>query len=238
MRAACVSATATEARLIVSSQFGRSAELNAREFNRRVADPALFSGGGSVAALAAAGAGALTLLVGRLAARRKSNAHAVDTLRTALAVTETLIERFYSAADLDLVVLDRLLDAQRALKHGGKRGEYADALREAARSPLQLADDCVTLLGQIELLTPFATRFTVSDLSAAAALSEGACRAALHTADVNIALLHDESSADEEEVGRLAAAARRAREAAAERSGRIQHAASRTIVANVENCHA
>jgi formiminotetrahydrofolate cyclodeaminase len=43
---------------------------------------------------------------------------------------------------------------------------------------------------------PIATRFTASDLGAAAALAEGAVRAALLTADVNIQLLREAHGGD------------------------------------------
>lgn len=180
----------------LSAQFGRSAELSAREFNRRVADPELFSGGGSVAALSAAGAGAVTHLVARLSARRRANVAAADELASSIDAIEQLVERFYAAADHDLIVLDQLLAAQRALKGGAPRRDYIAALFDAARSPIELAEDGLRLLDEIERQLPYASRFTVSDLGAAAALVAGACAAALLTAEVNLALLRDEADAD------------------------------------------
>jgi formiminotetrahydrofolate cyclodeaminase len=191
----------------LSSQFGRCAELTAREFNVRVADPELFSGGGSVAALVAANACALALLVGRLSARRRVNVDAQPAINGTLSSIETLSEWFYGAADQDLIVLDELLAAQRGLKQGGSRADYSAALLRAARSPLELAERCAQLVAHISTLTSTASRFTVSDLGAAAALAAGACRAALLTVDVNIALLRDERGFDQSVVEPLAARA-------------------------------
>ena len=191
----------------MSSQFGRCAELTAREFNLRVGRSELFSGGGSVAAPGGRHACALALLVGRLSARRRVNADAQATIVATLASIEALTEWFYGAADQDLIVLDELLAAQRALKQGGARADFTAALLRAARSPLELAERCAQLVAHVNSLTPSASRFTVSDLGAAAALAAGACRAALLTVDVNIALLRDERCVDQSVVEPLAARA-------------------------------
>jgi formiminotetrahydrofolate cyclodeaminase len=196
----------------VSSQFGRSAELSAREFNSRVADPALFSGGGSVAALVGANACALSLLVARLAQRRRINSANQVDIAAAIAAIEAHTDAFYRAADTDLVVLDNLLGAQRGLKEGSTRAGYADALCAAARSPLELAERAATLIAVIARLVPFASRFTVSDLGAAAALAGGAARAALLTVDVNVALLRDELDLDAATLDELAERAAHARQ--------------------------
>jgi formiminotetrahydrofolate cyclodeaminase len=213
----------------LSSQFGRCAELTAREFNLRVADPELFSGGGSVAALVAANACALALLVGRLSVRRRANVDAQAAIGATLASIEALTEWFYSAADQDLIVLDELLAAQRALKQGGARADFTAALLRAARSPLELAERCAQLVAHVNSLTPSASRFTVSDLGAAAALAAGACRAALLTVDVNIALLRDERGVDQSVVEPLAARADDTFASVAKLGAAVQSAATAAI---------
>lgn len=167
------------------------AGLPAREFNRRIADPDVFCGGGSVAALACAGAAASALLVFRLSHRRKSNASRRDEIAQAIEATERLIEGFYAAADTDIASLQALLDAQRAAKVTGDRESYYLALERAALAPIQIAEGVEELLQIIVPHLPIATRFTISDLGAAATIAEGAARGALLTAEVNIALLRD-----------------------------------------------
>jgi formiminotetrahydrofolate cyclodeaminase len=180
-----------------------SADLSAREFNRRVADPEQFSGGGSVAAMAAAGAASVALLVMRLNARRRSNATQASVVEAGIAEVSSLTERFYRAADEDLWVLDRLLIAQRAAKRTGERDAYRAALTAAAESPIALARDVGALLARIDEHVPLSTRFTVSDLAAAAAIAEAAGRAALVTAEVNLALLKDDPDVNIERVRQL-----------------------------------
>jgi formiminotetrahydrofolate cyclodeaminase len=172
------------------------ADLTVRAFNDQIADPGVFSGGGSVAALAAASAGSLALLVMRLNAKRKVYQEQRPELEAAIDRMSRVVERFYQAADEDIEMLDQLLGAQRHQKATGDSADYISALTAAARSPIQLAELTVELVELIDSQMPLASRFTISDLGAAAVLAEGACRAALLTAEVNIALLRDIEGSD------------------------------------------
>ncbi len=178
--------------MTTSDQPDRVAALPAREFNRRIADPDVFCGGGSVAALACAGAAASALLVFRLSHRRRSNAQRRDEISAAIDTTERLIDEFYAAADADIASLQDLLAAQRMAKQTGERAPYYAALERAARAPIHIAEMVGELLDVIVPHLPVASRFTISDLGAAATIAEGAARGALLTAEVNIALLSDD----------------------------------------------
>lgn len=169
------------------------AALSAREFNQRIADPDVFCGGGSVAALASAGAAASALLVLRLSHRRKSNLPRREEIARAIAATEELIEELYAAADADIAALQLLLAAQRSAKSTGDRSDYIAALERAALAPITIAERVLDLLEIVVPHLPVATRFTISDLGAAATIAEGAARGALLTAEVNIALLAEDS---------------------------------------------
>jgi methenyltetrahydrofolate cyclohydrolase len=182
---------------------GHAAQLTARAFNEAISDPEVFCGGGSVAALSGAGAGATALLVMRLNARRKANAQHLERIYSAIQVTEDLIEACYRAADDDIRVLDELLAAQRALKASGNRDSFRQTLARAAESPMTVADRIAALLPLISDQLDLTPRFTVSDLGAAAVLAAGASRAALLTAEVNIALLSDDPEVDAGVVARL-----------------------------------
>jgi len=170
-------------------------DLSARAFNDRIADPGDFSGGGAVAALTAAAAASTALLVTVLSARRRKDASPSPLTPIARRISE-LRDRFYAAADDDIRALDQLLVAQRRLKLDPHRDAYVDALRAAAESPISLAEGIVVLLNLIHSQLSDATRFTVSDLGAAASLAGGAAQAALLTARVNVVLLRDEAGAE------------------------------------------
>lgn len=183
----------------------RVADRSAREFHRQIADPDIFCGGGSVAAITAAGAATTALLVMQLNVRRRSNAGKREEILDAIAETQAAIDAFHDAADLDIAILNELLAAHRASRSGGDQAGYLAALTRAAESPLSIADGIAALLETIESQLSISTRFTVSDLGAAAALAEGACRAALLTAEVNIALLGEADGADASTVRQLEA---------------------------------
>lgn len=170
------------------------AELSILDMNAAVADPDIFCGGGSIAALTASSAAALTRLVLGLAAKRKSNRDYQDAISAAATRVLQLEAEVASLADRDIEVLDDLLKAQRSLKKTDDRSEYARALKEAAESPVLIARACLELLEIITAQMDRATRFTVSDLGAAAALAQGAARAAIFTSEVNVALLENEDT--------------------------------------------
>lgn len=198
------------------------AELPAREFFDQIADPGVFSGGGSVAALAAAGAGATALLVMRLNLKRRSNAGIRDTIQRAVVETEAAIDAFHAAADEDIAILGVLLAAHRAARAGAGQDAYLAALTDAAESPLRMGERIATLLETIASQLSISTRFTVSDLGAAAVLAEGACRAALLTAEVNIALLGEADGVDCGTVQSLMQRRTEIRARVIERSGKIE----------------
>ncbi|MBA2453740.1 MAG: cyclodeaminase/cyclohydrolase family protein [Chloroflexia bacterium] len=199
-----------------------------QEFNRKVADPTFFCGGGSVAAISTSSSAALTLLVMRLSARRKANRECKANIERQIAELEVLQQRLYSAADSDLDVLDVLLNAQRHMKETGDRQAYQSALIAAARSPYEICRDSLQLLQMIEAQLPLASRFTVSDLGAAGALAMGAIQGAILTTDVNVALLRDEEGIDVTEIDRIEGDSIEVVRAAAEIAGRI---ASGTLAA-------
>lgn len=198
------------------------ADAPVRAFYGQIADPDVFCGGGSVAALSAAGAAATALLVMRLNVKRRSNAAVRDQIQRAIHQMEAATDAFYDAADDDIAILDELLVAHRAARAGGDQADYLSALRKAAESPLQMGEQIAMLLDTIAGQLPISTRFTVSDLGAAAVLAEGACRAALLTAEVNIALLKEADGADPDVAKALASRRAAIRNQVVERAETIE----------------
>lgn len=176
----------------------RFAEHSVSWIAAQVADPAHHSGGVVVAAVTLAGAAATAELVFELAARRKRNARRSGEIKEATAELQRLREQFLTAADRDVAVFQHLIEAQREAQerrdssHGD--GEAATRLvaayLAAADSPLSLAEAALGLMRLVEDHLDLGTRFTVSDLGAAAALAHGAIGAALLTAETNLALAH------------------------------------------------
>jgi len=208
-----------------------SAQQPITTFFASIADPDVFCGGGSVAAIAAAGAASTALLVMRIDQNRRVNQPEREQIAASISRTETIINRLYDLADSDIATLDVLLAAQRNLKageHGGQE-RYETALGDAARSPLAIGDASLELLRLIEAELPRAARFTVSDLGAAAVLMEGACRAAFLTAEVNIVLLREISDSEQAIPDAIDLHRSESLKAIIELAGRIETATHRRI---------
>ena len=99
----------------------------------------------------------------------------------------------------------------------------------AAKTPSDICQHCHRLLEIIEKQLPIASRFTVSDLGAAAELAMGAIRGAILTTDVNIALLREEPGCDPGEIDALESAAGEIVRASSDIAGRIATQSSDSI---------
>lgn len=205
------------------------ADTTAREFLGTIADPDVFSGGGSVAAVTGAGAASTALLVLRLNAKRKRNAGSLPVIERGISQLTELVDRLFRAADDDIATLQQLLDAQRSSKTTGKLDEYSAVLQKAAAGPISIAESIGEVLDVVVPQMEITTRFTVSDLGAAAVLAEGAARAALLTAEVNIALLRDLADPPNEAIQGLESRLRTIRRAIMDSSERIERTTRATI---------
>lgn len=131
-----------------------------------------------------------------LSRRRKSLADRRDELDALLTSLQQLRQRFLDGADQDIAVLTTLLSAQSRARRAETETERAraeaevhEALITATKTPIALSEAGIELLGILKEAVALATRFTVSDLGAAAALAQGAIEAILLMGEVNLALL-------------------------------------------------
>lgn len=176
--------------------------LPARTLFDQVADPAHNSGGGVVAGVTLAGAAASAELVLRLAARRKSLAGRADEITGLLNQIVAYRSSFEGSADRDIAAFSELVETQRAVKP--LRDQDPDEVRRrlqvayvhAANVPLGLAREATEFMSHVEKGLEFASRFTISDLGAAAALARGAIDAALLTVDANLAYIDDDRAVE------------------------------------------
>jgi methenyltetrahydrofolate cyclohydrolase len=168
------------------------------DFHLQVADHDVFCGGGSVAAVTASSAASLLLLVMGLSARRRSNAPMRDRIEASITRTQAIQQGLLYDADADMEALQFLMEAQKSLKKGQNKSDYRQALVAAASVPLSIARQSIELLEITEEMLSSASRFTVSDLGAAAGLALGSIRASTLMSEVNLALLKTDSDADQD----------------------------------------
>lgn len=172
------------------------------EIGDQIASPELHVGGGSAAAAAASLAAATAELVVALTARRTSAAELGSTVHSDLDRLRSLRTELMAAGDQDEAALDRLMDSYKK-----KRGTRSELLVAAARTTLAIARMSAEVIQIAARQVPLASRFTASDLGAAAAIARGSATAGLLTARINIQLLEKDSGADHQTVDDLRATA-------------------------------
>jgi formiminotetrahydrofolate cyclodeaminase len=177
------------------------ADQSLRDLVRQVADPAQNAGGGVVVGMTLAGAAASAELVLRLAVKRKSLADRRDEIARLLEQVAEARRTFEGAADEDKAAFEELVSVQRRVTQmpEGDADEAQKLLNtayvRAASSPLALARAALELMRNAEAGLQFASRFTVSDIGAAAALAHGALEAALLTVSANLAYVDEATAA-------------------------------------------
>ncbi|MGA7669999.1 MAG: cyclodeaminase/cyclohydrolase family protein [Nitrolancea sp.] len=175
-------------------------DLPARTLIAQVADPSHNSGGGVAAGLTLAVAAASAELVLTLASRRKSLASSRPQIQSLLDSIHAHRVSFEEAADRDVAAFTQLVETQRSardLKETNPKAAHMvlqAAYVQAAQAPLDVSRDALAFMHDVEQGLEFASRFTISDLGAAAALARGAIDAALLTVDANLAYVDDEQA--------------------------------------------
>jgi formiminotetrahydrofolate cyclodeaminase len=169
------------------------ADQSLRSLVRQVADPDQHAGGGVIVGMTLAGAAASAELVLRLAMKRKSLAPRRDEIAALLDRVTDARRTFEGSADEDRTAFEELVAVQRSVKQlpdptsAEAKQRLNDAYVRAASVPLSLARQALDLMRNAEAGLQFASRFTVSDIGAAAALAHGALEAALLTVQANLA---------------------------------------------------
>ncbi len=180
-----------------TAESGNLIDLPARHLFAQVADSGHNSGGGVVAAVTLAGAAASAELVLRLAARRKTLAPRREEIEGLLGAVVAHRVSFERAPDRDIAAFTQLVETQRLAKQVREHDPAAadrslqTAYVQAAQVPLDLSSEALDFLRIVERALEVASRFTISDLGAAAALARGAIDAALLTVDANLAYVDD-----------------------------------------------
>ena len=170
---------------------GQLLGLPVGEFLERTASASPTPGGGSVAALTGALAGALVAMVARLTDGKKGYEQAWELAGDTVRRADLLTAELQAAALEDVRSFEAYMAALR-LPRGSeqerqtRRTALAAATRRATAAPLAIAGACAEVLAVAEALAPVANRHAVSDIGAAAHLAAAASGAALLTAEINL----------------------------------------------------
>jgi formiminotetrahydrofolate cyclodeaminase len=123
--------------------------------------------------------------------KRKSLASKRDEIAELLEHVAAARRTFEGAADQDMAAFEELVAVQRSVKQLPEPDSAEATLQlnaayvRAASVPLSLAKQALELMRNAEAGLEFASRFTVSDIGAAAALAHGALEAASRIGDLS-----------------------------------------------------
>jgi len=156
-------------------------------FIEQLVAPTATPGGGSAAAAAGAMAAGLAGMVASISRGKKAYLQYEHQLSEAIARLAQLREELKSAIDADAESYNLVMKAYKSAKESstGDRA-IADALQQAARVPLGVAERAVEVLQIAARLKPITNPKMCSDLTTAVALARAALAGSLANVDVNI----------------------------------------------------
>jgi glutamate formiminotransferase len=157
-------------------------------------------GGGSASAAAGAMAAALAAMVAGMSRGKKAYQQHERELSDALAELSRLREELKTSIDLDAAsyaeVMKAYKDAKTAPAETGER-MISDALKNATRVPLSIAQKAYRVRQIVEILKPITSRNMWSDLAVATSLARTAVEGGLANVEINLQSLKDEAFARE-----------------------------------------
>lgn len=160
-------------------------------FLAELASPSPAPGGGSVAALAGAIGAALTSMVCNLTIGKKKYAGVEEEMKSALAQSEVLRERFTALIDRDTAAFNRVMDAfglpkendsQKALRSAAIR----EATMEATLVPLEVMKHCIDAHALAQQVAASGNANSVSDAGVSALMVHAACEGAALNVRINL----------------------------------------------------
>lgn len=171
-------------------------------------------GGGSAAAAAASLAAATAELVVSLSIRRSTPPALASDLQGKAERLGAIRQDLMLAGDNDERALDNLMLAYRS-----RSADQGPLLEAAARSTLDIAGLATQVVEISAAAVEHASRFTASDLGAAATIAHGAVLAALMTARVNVYLLEETEDSPADAIQKLRDEISRLEQASTKASG-------------------
>lgn len=177
-------------------------EAAPESFLEEVAAPTPTPGGGSVAALAGALAAALTSMVCNLTLSRESEASETEELRAMLGRAEVLRQELTVLVEEDARAYQKVLEAYRLPKVSATETEMRSeaiqqALEEAVKVPLKLAEGVVKVLELLPTVLDRGIPSAASDAGVAAYMAQGVLRGAALNVSTNLRSLRDTKSYEE-----------------------------------------
>ena len=165
-------------------------------FIEQLAAPTATPGGGSASAAAGAMAAALGSMVAGMSRSKKAYLEFERQLSNAVYHLDRLREELKASIDLDAASYAEVMKAYKNAKTAPpERGEQAisDALKNATRVPLGIAQKAQEVRLLVESLKPITSKNMWSDLAVASSLARTAIEGGLANVEINLQELKDET---------------------------------------------
>lgn len=172
------------------------ADLTVKEYIESVASGEPVPGGGSVAALAAALSASLSEMVARLTVGRAKNPALDETMSACIDEASRLRITLIGDVDRDADAYSAVMKGYRMpraseAQQNARKAAIQDALKEAARVPLSVAEAGVTLLTLARTAVREGNDSAMSDAVVAALMARSAVIGALFNVRINVASIKD-----------------------------------------------
>ncbi len=171
-------------------------ELSIKEFLSRTASDSTVPGGGSVAALSAAFAAALTEMAANLTIGKKKYKAVEDEMKALAKEASKYREKLIEDADRDSEAYTRVMAGYSLPKNTDEeksiRNEAVqNGLKAAASVPLDVAKDAFKLMDLAEKAARFGNKNTVTDAAVAVVTARSAALSALYNIRTNLNQITD-----------------------------------------------
>ena len=178
------------------------ADLKTTDFINQTAAGTPVPGGGSVSALSAALAAALTEMVANLTAGKKGYEAVEKEMQDVAAAVKDLRQKLISEIDNDSNAYNDVLAAFKLPKttpeeNERRRQAIQDAMKNAARVPLGVAFDALQVMDLAETVITRGNRNAVTDGAVGVMLGRTAALGALYNVKINLASVKDQAFVEE-----------------------------------------
>ncbi|MCX8021832.1 MAG: cyclodeaminase/cyclohydrolase family protein [Syntrophorhabdaceae bacterium] len=179
-------------------------DLTVKDFQRTVASKNAVPGGGSVAAYVASLSAGLSEMVGLLSVGKKGDKTLDDRMARVIESARGLGEEMLRAVDKDAEAYNRVMGAYRLPKGTDaekeiRMREIQDALKEAARVPLSVAEAGVAILGLAKEVVEAGNENAITDGLVGALMARSAVLGALWNVRINLKSIKDNDFSKEME---------------------------------------
>lgn len=172
------------------------ADKNLKEFLKETASNSPVPGGGSVAALSAGLAAALTAMVANLTIGKKGYEELEEEMTVIAKEAEKYKDLFIEYIDKDSDAFNQVMDAFKLPKETEeekeiRKNKIQEALKNAALVPLEVARTALKIMDIVEKVVVKGNKNAVTDGAVAAMMARTATLSALYNVKINLGSIKD-----------------------------------------------